>query len=163
MKKFIILTFFIIGFAPLLKAQKGSDLSLLKTTYPVDSCLYFMDPFNMRINQLETLAGGKLRVRTSFRSSSGSNPTFMIRGVGRFIINPELLPEDLDLEVNGRLMSFLNLPSEVEDPDAPWQGENLPFPVLLDGFLMKIDQTALDPGLPIAIQVFQLEVIPLSD
>jgi hypothetical protein len=163
MKKFIILTFFIIGFTPLLQAQKGDDLSLLKRTYPIDSCVYFMDPFNMRINQLETLAGGNLRIRTSFRSSSGSNPTFMIRGVGRFIINPELLPEDLDLEVDGRLVSFLNLPSEVEDPEAPWQGENLPFPVLLDGFLMRIDQTPLDPGLPIAIQVFQLEVIPLSD
>jgi hypothetical protein len=163
MKKIIILILFIIGFAPMLEAQIEENLSLLKTTYPVDSCFYFMDPFNMRINQLETLAGGKIRVKTTFRSSPGSNPTFMIRGVGRFFINPELLPEDLDIENNDRLVSFLTLPSEIEDPGAPWQGENLPFPVLLDGFLMSVDQTPLDPGIPIAIQVFQLEVISLLD
>lgn len=163
MKKIIIVTFFIVGFLPLLKAQQTDDILLPKTTYPIDSCIYFMDPFNLRINQLIELSGGNLRVGTSFRSSPGNNPTFMIRGIGRFIINPELLPEGVDLEANDQLLAFLTLPSEIEDPDSPWEGDNLPFPVLLDGFLMKVNDTPLDPGLPIAIQVFQFEVISLSD
>lgn len=163
MKQFITLLLFGITIVSSLKAQKDDIPLFLKTTYPIDSCIYFMDPFNLRVNQKQTLSGGMLNVRVSFQSSAGSNPDFTFQGTGRFIINPDLLPTGVSIEIGNRLIALFSLPDDIHDPDSPWSGSNLPFPVVLSGFLQKIGATTLDPPFSLALQTIQFEVISLVD
>jgi hypothetical protein len=119
-----------------------------------------MDPFMMRINQLQTLGGGNMGVGVSFRSSLENNIEFQIEGRGRIII-PDT--PGLDLAVNDQMMAFLSLPDDIHDPNGPWAGDDIPLSVILDGFLMSAAGEALESPLAVALQSNQFEVIFLMD
>ncbi|RME95314.1 MAG: hypothetical protein D6772_13370 [Bacteroidetes bacterium] len=150
----------------MLSAQKQPEFpgsAWLKTTYPVDSCIYLMDPMDMRVTQQRTLGNDIQEYQVLFRSSSDNTLDYLVRGFGSW--------RDSLLYFNGigpvrngdQLRILVSLPETVSDPDGGWDDGALPFPSFLTGFIMRIRDQRVDPPVPIGLQVIRHEIIPLSD
>ena len=142
-------------------AQSGNEdntsTTTLRRTWPVDSCLYFADPFQFRIQSVELLPGGNSQSNiTRFRSVN--NPDQMTMGKGRFVaLLDSLIAAGVTLEAGSQGNMLLTL-DESTDNAENWPGGQPPFPLVLYGFLQKVDNTVIDPPMPITMQVQRLQV-----
>lgn len=164
MKHIFLLLLICAALNPEVFAQKQDEFSgsdLLKTTYPVDSCLYFMDPLDLRVVRQRSLGEDLREYQVQFRSSSDSSLDYLVRGTGS-ILRDSLIVR-LPLRNGDQMRALVSLPDSVEDPDGSWSGGELPFPAFLNGFIMSIESQALDPPAPIVLHVLRHEVIPLDD
>ncbi|MBR9920336.1 MAG: hypothetical protein GYB31_05795 [Bacteroidetes bacterium] len=148
MKRFIILSFLSIYLLGGLQAQE------LRTTYPIDSCLYFMDPHIFKVKQVNTLPNGNQGNTVVFQSAG--SPDLLIMGKGRFVFEPNDLPAGITLDVNDTGHFLINFPEPATSGIDDWPGGQPPFPFFLFGFLEKIGNTTIDPPIPITLQVRQI-------
>jgi len=143
-------------------AQSGNEdntatTTFLRRTYPVDSCLYFADPFQFRIQSVELLPGGNSQSNiTRFRSVN--NPDQMTMGKGRFVaLLDSLTAAGVTLVAGSQGNMLLTLDESTDDAEN-WPGGQPPFPLVLYGFLQKVGNTVIDPPMPITMQVQRLQV-----
>ncbi len=164
MRYFILIIAFLSLSQEPVQAQKGPDSSA-KKTYPIDSCLYFMDPLNLRVNRIQDLGGPSTAFRTSFRSTSEAGLEYFITGQSLWIGNDTIFVQlpDLVIDVGTTIQGLFSLPDEVHDPDGPWsEGGTVPYPVVLNGFIQQIDNEIMDPPIPVAMQAIRFQIIPLE-
>ena len=124
------------------------------TTYPIDSCLYLMDPYNFLVRgDAFAVPGGGQQARILFRSTN--NPDQLVRGQGRLIINPEDFPGG-----ESWLRDSLFVKAVMTPPEQPgsgnWPGGQPPFPMLLSGFVQEGGGIPLDPWRPVTIRVIRV-------
>ncbi len=142
-------------------AQSGDDgqaaFPNMRRTWPVDSCLYFADPFQFRIQSVNILSGSNSQENiTLFRSVN--NPDQMTMGKGRFLtLLDSLAAAGITLEAGSQGNMLLTL-DESTDNAENWPGGQPPFPLVLYGFLQKVGNTVIDPPMPITMQVQRLQV-----
>lgn len=120
----------------------------MRTTYPIDSCLYFMEPFDFRVLQTFGLPNGSQGNYTLFRSSG--NPDLFITGKGVWAIDLSMLPVPLENNSTGQLL--MSVP-EPPPGGGGWPGGQPPYPIVLYGFLGKIGTTVIDPPISITMRV----------
>ncbi|MCB0640211.1 MAG: hypothetical protein KDC44_01165, partial [Phaeodactylibacter sp.] len=119
-----------------------------RRTYPIDTCLYFMEPFNFRILQAFDLPNGNQGNNTLFRSIG--NPDLLITGKGVWAVDPDALPVPLENNSTGQLL--MTVP-EPPPGSGGWPGGQPPYPIVLYGFLGKIGSTIIDPPIPMTMRV----------
>jgi hypothetical protein len=124
-----------------------------RTTYPVDSCLYFMDPFQFKILGTTSLPNGGQGNVTIFRSSG--TPDLYVMGQGGFITFQDQLPPGVTIKPDDTGQLLLTVPEQAENADS-WPGGQPPFPLFLYGFLKKIGTTVFDPPLPVTVRATQI-------
>jgi hypothetical protein len=126
---------------------QGQDL---RTTYPVDSCLYFMSPFDYRVQNSQSLGNDYNRYISLFRSTD--NPDVIITGKAGWVTDTFLyVLQPMD---QGKIL--LTVPELPEGFEDNWPGGPPPFPILLHGFLQTVNGQQIDPPLPITMRVFQI-------
>ena len=140
-----LLVWMILGGATLF----GQDIDP-RTTYPIDSCIYFMQPGVYKVRSVGTLPNGNLGVSVNFQSVGNADLIFM--GRGNFLIDPNDLPVGLTLSVDDTGNMLVGV------PDSPpgggdWPDGPLPVPIVINGFLNKVGATLFDPPLAITMQV----------
>ena len=158
MKKLFILLVLLIG-------AQGLQAQIERTTYPVDSCLYFMTPFSFTIKNTVTNSNGAELLTTVFQSSSSSGEQ-QYRGRGRFQVWPDSISSGLVLEIGDMGNLFLSMPNEEESPGGSGNGipgGPLPYPLMVNGFFMKYEGIEIDPPIPISMQVVQLQILSNSE
>jgi hypothetical protein len=139
------------------KGTTGQNYPILRTTYPVDSCLYFADPFDFRVQSFNIIGGGEIQL-TNFRFRSVNNPDQMMMGKGRSVIyRDSLFLRGVTLETGSKGRLLLTV-TDLPDDAGNWPGGQPPFPLLLYGFLTKVGNTTVDPPLAITMQVQQLQI-----
>lgn len=132
------------------------SMPLEKTTYPIDSCppWWFMSPFQMVVQ----VSGSPTRAR--FQLTGNSN--LMIEGSGTIGIRScDSLYPGWDIHSHLMMETLMTLPDPSSDPDN-WPGGQPPFPVLLNGFITRIEGQVIDPPEPFMLQVRDLFYEDLS-
>jgi hypothetical protein len=161
MKHIFLLLLICAALNPEVFAQKQDEFSdLLKTTYPVDSCLYFMDPMDMRVVRQRSLGEDLREYQVQFRSSADASLDYLVRGTGSIFRDSLFFGP---IRNGDQLRVLASLPDSVDDPDGSWSGGELPFPSFLNGFIMSIEGQTLNPPVAIGLHVIRHEVIPLDD
>lgn len=158
--RFIKYTLLIILFSAVSDLYAQDQDLLLKRTYPVDSCLYFMEPFQFRVFDIQDAAGGGLVAGILFRSTS--NPNVMISGQGRLFFNPEDFPGMamlLENTVGNMLMESLEPPPG----DDNWPGGQPPFPMILYSFVQRVNDTSLQPWPSVTVRINRVFFEDLND
>lgn len=126
-----------------------------RTTYKIDSCIYFMEPFNFLVRGGPfAAAGGAQQANILFRSVN--NPTTLIRGQGRIIIDPSEFPGGTDWLRDSLFIKSVMTPPEMPENGGNWPGGQPPFPMLLSGFAQEGGGEPLDPWRPITIRVIRV-------
>ncbi|MCB0635680.1 MAG: hypothetical protein KDC54_03635 [Lewinella sp.] len=153
---FILFGFFLA--VTTLAAQKGDPLPdpFMKRTFPIDSCLYFQLPTDIIIAGTRSFGGGGLGVVTNLSFSTSDGNDFL--GRGKFIINPETFPvpgQTWEAGQTGQLL--LVVPDNALAAALGEPGTDLIFPILLNAFLRRIDDTEFGPPIPIHLQLQELE------
>jgi len=122
MKKLLFLGCLLCLFCTDLQAQ---------TTYPVDSCLYFMTPSDFLIRGVRTVGTNSQETLIVFRSAGSSDPNIAFSGRGSFVVDKNDLPAGLDLSRNTRGNMLLTIESAPESSDD-WPGGcvHLPFNII---------------------------------
>ena len=125
------------------------------TTYPIDSCIYFMEPYNFLVRGDAFAApGGGQQAKILFRSTN--NPAQLVRGQGRLIINPEDFPGGDSWLRDSLFIKAVMTPPEFPDNGSNWPGGQPPFPLLLNGFVQEGNGEPLDPWRPVTIRVIRV-------
>lgn len=159
MRRYLLLLLLSLPIYSVVQAQH-SPPNLNRTTYPVDSCLYFMSPFQFRVLNTITLDNGGQGNVTLFRSTG--NPDLLINGKGRFVTFEEDLPPGVVIAPQTQLNVLLTVPEF--GPDAEdWPGGMPPFPLTLYGFIQKIGAIVLDPPLPVSLRIQQIFIEDTTD
>lgn len=145
--KYTLLIVLLSAFSNL--SAQDPDL-LQKRTYPIDSCLYFMEPFQFRVFGLQDATGGGQVAGILFRSTS--NPNVLISGQGRLFFNPEDFPGTAMLLENSGANMLMEAPEPPPGNDN-WPGGQPPFPMILYGFVQDVDGTPLEPWRSVTIRI----------
>ena len=122
------------------------------TTWKIDSCYYFMEPYSFLVRGDAFAApGGGQQANILFRSTN--NPDQLVRGRGRLIINPEDFPGGEGWLRDSLFIKALMTPPEPPTTMGNWPGGQPPFPLLLNGFVQEGDGVPLIPWRPVTIRV----------
>lgn len=126
--------------------------SIQAQTWPVDSCWYFMEPFNFLVRGESSPApGGGQQANILFRSTN--NPDQLIRGRGRLIIDPNDFPGGEGWLRDSLFIKALMTPPTPPTSGTNWPGGQPPFPMILNGFVQEGGGEPLDPWRPVTIRV----------
>lgn len=147
MKKRFFLGCFFSLFCITLQAQ---------TTYPVDSCLYFMTPSDFLIRGIRTVGTNSQETLIVFRSSSSSDPNIAFSGRGSFVVDKNDLPAGMDLTGNTRGNMLLTIEAAPEE-STDWPGGSFTYPSLLSGYLESAGGIKLNTPLPVTVQLIEFE------
>ena len=166
MTRIFLLLIICIGLGTKLSAQKQDEspgLPWLKTTYPIDSCIYLMDPLDLRVTGQRMLGEDIREYQVLFRSSSDNTLDYLVRGTGSWLRDSLFFDGIGPIRNGDELRIVASLPETVENPDGGWSGGDLPFPSFLNGFIMRIGDQVVEPPVSIGLHVIRHEVIPLDD
>jgi hypothetical protein len=154
MKYIFLFTFAVLASVSTLQAQD------IRRTYPIDSCLWFMEPFQFRV--LQTIPVGNNGQGNRVLFSNTGSPDLLIQGKGRFLIDLDSIPMGLVLENGTKGNMLLTVPEEIPGSEN-WPGGQPPFPLSLPGYLEKIEGNALEPPVGITILVDQIMYEDLTE
>jgi hypothetical protein len=153
-----IVAFFLLVAIAEMVAQTDQNGLQQRRTYPIDSCIYIMVPTQFSVRDVFEFRPPATGLQMTFQSNATSSAILDdIFGRGQTVVNGEdfLIWQNWQPLQRGEMI--LALPENAllagsEDPNVPH------YPIIINGFLTKIEEVQVSPPYPVMFQLVDLEV-----